>query len=71
MTDTNTITVRLNGQLTRTKYRNLVDAVSDWNLSEQDAAVAVNEVFIPRSERANHSLVDGDTIELLTPMSGG
>lgn len=71
MTGDNTITIRLNGELTKTKYCNLSDAVCDWNVSKQEAAVAVNEVFIPRSELENHRLSDGDSVELLTPMSGG
>lgn len=71
MTGDNTITIRLNGELTKTKYSNLADAVSAWNVSKQEAAVAVNEVFIPRSERENHRLSDGDSVEILTPMSGG
>lgn len=71
MTSTNSITVRLNGELTKTVHSNLAEAVSDWNLFKQEAAVAVNQVFIPRSELANHRLLDGDSVELLIPMSGG
>ncbi|MEM9487619.1 MAG: sulfur carrier protein ThiS [Myxococcota bacterium] len=34
-------------------------------------AVAVNGVFVPRSQHATHVLRDGDALELLAPMQGG
>lgn len=34
-------------------------------------AVAINEVFVPRSAYAETRLADGDRIELVIPMQGG
>lgn len=34
-------------------------------------AVAVNSVFVPRSEHDAHELQAGDEVELVAPMQGG
>jgi len=34
-------------------------------------AVAVNTVFVPRGGYANHSLHDGDQMEVIVPVTGG
>ena len=36
-----------------------------------DFAVAINEVFVPKSAYAETWLADGDRIELVIPMQGG
>lgn len=34
-------------------------------------AVAVNTVFVPRSQYAAHALQDGDRMEVISPVTGG
>jgi sulfur carrier protein len=34
-------------------------------------ATAVNETFVPATQRATQTLSDGDRIEILAPMQGG
>jgi sulfur carrier protein len=42
-----------------------LDYEGDW------LATAVNGELVPRSERDEHMLMDGDRIEVLSPMQGG
>ncbi|MCQ2005915.1 sulfur carrier protein ThiS [Rhizobium sp. NRK18] len=42
-----------------------LDYEGDW------LATAVNGELVPRSERDEHMLADGDRIEVLSPMQGG
>ena len=34
-------------------------------------AVAVNTVFVPRTQYAAHALQDGDRVEVIAPVTGG
>ena len=38
---------------------------------ERNVATAVNGEFVPRSERAQHTLQDGDTLLCFAPITGG
>ena len=49
----------------------LESAIAEWQDSQQQVAVAINEQFVPRSEYASTFIKAGDRIELLTPMQGG
>lgn len=40
-------------------------------LEQGAVAVAVNSVFVPRSEHTSRVLATGDAVELLAPMQGG
>jgi sulfur carrier protein len=42
-----------------------LDYEGDW------LATAVNGELVPRNERDEHMLADGDRIEVLSPMQGG
>lgn len=39
--------------------------------SAQSVATAVNGQFVPRHARAQHRLVDGDTVLCFSPITGG
>lgn len=45
--------------------------VSESGVSENAVAVEVNERLVPRAERAQHRLREGDRIELVTLVGGG
>lgn len=45
--------------------------VADSGLPENAVAVEVNERLVPRAERANHPVSDGDRVELVTLVGGG
>ena len=34
-------------------------------------AVAVNTAFVPSAEHASHLLQDGDSVEIISPVTGG
>lgn len=66
------ITVWLNNeqkQLEDSTY--LTEALAQWQPPGEGFAIAINEVFVSRSNYAVTSLRDGDHIELLVPMQGG
>ena len=66
------ITVELNGEKkTIAPGKNIEQAILEWDLSEQQFAIAVNESFIPQSKYKHTILLAGDRIELLVPMQGG
>lgn len=48
----------------------LADAVAHANIQPPFAA-AVNLQFVPKHQYATHALHDGDTIELISPITGG
>lgn len=43
----------------------------DMQLEQGAVAVAVNSVFVPRSEHGTHALAVDDVVELVAPMQGG
>lgn len=49
----------------------LAEALTQWQPSGKGFAIAINEVFVSRSNYAVTPLRDGDHIELLVPMQGG
>lgn len=66
------ITVQLNGESKQLKAEsNLLDAITQWELSSQTFAIAVNQNFVPKPLYQKTSLSEGDQIELVVPMQGG
>ena len=43
----------------------------ELELERATVAVAVNSVFVPRSEHSSHGLHAGDRVEFVAPMQGG
>jgi len=46
-------------------------ALSELGYDNPTLATAVNGSFVPRSERVDTALKDGDLLEVLSPMQGG
>jgi len=46
-------------------------ALSELGINSPTIATAVNGSFVPRSERIDMALKDGDRLEVLSPMQGG
>lgn len=46
-------------------------ALSELGFDSPTLATAVNGSFVPRSERMDMTLNDGDRLEVLSPMQGG
>ncbi|MFO1434291.1 MAG: sulfur carrier protein ThiS [Candidatus Competibacteraceae bacterium] len=49
----------------------LNQALSEWGYHGNTFAVALNTTFVPRSRYPETLLKDGDTIDILAPLSGG
>ena len=66
------IHIRLNDKtLSINDKCSLIELLTQENFLENNFAVAINRHFIPRQEYANTFLIEGDVIELVTPMQGG
>lgn len=46
-------------------------ALSELDFDSPTIATTVNGSFVPRSERMDMALKDGDRLEVLSPMQGG
>ena len=52
----------------------VADAVAratDGQPPQAPFAVAVNTTFVPSAEHAGHALHDGDSVEVISPVTGG
>ena len=49
----------------------VADALARWGYDGRDIAVAINQLFVPRSQYAQRNLVSGDCIDVVTPVQGG
>ncbi|MEE9447710.1 MAG: sulfur carrier protein ThiS [Arenicellales bacterium] len=67
------IEVSVNNQnRTVAKAINLTDALLGWGYAERTAvAVAINQVFVAKSDYAHTILNSGDEIDIVQPISGG
>lgn len=66
------LTITLNGCERRLdRPRSLNEALEDWGYRGRSFAVAINRSFVPRSQYDETVLTDGDSIEIVAPLSGG
>jgi sulfur carrier protein len=49
----------------------LSDAILQWGFGDVKIAVAINGEFVPRSTYTLREIVDGDKIDIVTPVGGG
>ena len=63
--------IQLNGETQPLTETSLIAALSHWGYTGDYFAVAINQLFIPRSDYEKTVLTPGDSIEILTPMQGG
>ena len=61
----------LNGDAMNTSCETLQELLEFLEHSESSVATAVNQEFIPASERKSLQLNSGDLVEIIAPMSGG
>lgn len=50
---------------------NLSTLLLDTGYADKLVAVAVNNNFVPKSAHSDHTIKDGDRIEIVAPMQGG
>lgn len=67
-----TISIILNGE-TRTEPSgtSLAGLITSLGHTQQALATAVNQVFVPRDQRENRVLEDGDAVFTFQPITGG
>ena len=65
------INLTLNGESVSTNQINLTEFLANRFEHAEKFAVAVNEIFIAKTNYAQVELKDGDQIELVMPMQGG
>lgn len=64
--------ILLNGDARQIAASNLGEALIELGYGEiGSVATAVNGLFIPRAQRLNKLLGEGDRIEVVAPMQGG
>lgn len=66
-----TIDVYLNGEPTRVTDTTLAAALQHWGYRAERIAVAIDAVFVPRSQYGQRRLQAGERIEVLAPVQGG
>lgn len=65
------LSLTINGQPQQLTVSTLADALYAGGYDADRVATAVNGAFVPRASRAQHTLTDGDRIEILTARQGG
>ena len=63
--------LQLNGTPVNSDAPTLAALLAAHGYGDAKVATAVNGTFVPAPLRADHSLADGDSIEVLAPMQGG
>ncbi|MFT6424705.1 MAG: sulfur carrier protein [Celeribacter sp.] len=63
--------LQLNGAPIEVRDTMLAQVLLTQGFGGAKVATAVNGVFVPVSQRADHALAEGDSIEVLAPMQGG
>ncbi len=66
-----TITLVVNGATHTTNTRTLAEWVAAQGQLPHAVATALNGQFVPRSQRAQQPLAEGDTILTFQPIEGG
>ncbi|QRZ13018.1 sulfur carrier protein ThiS [Paracoccus methylovorus] len=63
--------ITLNGELRDLTGPTVQDTLNEIGLGAAKVATALNGAFLPAGSRANTTLTDGDTLEVVAPMQGG
>ncbi len=61
----------VNGEALETGAPTLTALLDDLGKGEAKVATSVNEVFVPKAQRAEYSLQGGDRVEIVAPRQGG
>lgn len=66
------ISILLNGEVKEISIQtNLSNALQSWGYNNISFALALNHVFIPRTQHSKHILKADDEVEIVSPMQGG
>jgi sulfur carrier protein len=66
------LTLKLNNEtITLANTPLLKDALTHWGYQDGPYAVAINQIFIPKSRYSMTVLTNNDHIEIVSPMQGG
>lgn len=69
---TNTITLTVNGEPHEApRDATIADLLDRLSLARTACAVEVNRELAPRATHGNHTLADGDEVEIVTLVGGG
>ena len=73
MTDTNSITITLNGKTLKCDGNglSLTSLLEREGFADKKVAVAINGQFVPRSSYDERMVSDADEIDIVAPMQGG
>ena len=63
--------IEMNGEWRQIAAEDLAAALEELGLGEAVVATALNGAFVPAAARSATRLVDGDRLEVLSPMQGG
>ena len=61
----------VNGEAHETGAATLAALLDELGKGEAKVATSVNEGFVPKQQRADHSLNEGDRVEIVAPRQGG
>ncbi|HDY95708.1 MAG TPA: sulfur carrier protein ThiS [Sulfitobacter litoralis] len=61
----------VNGETLETGAPTLVALLDELGKGDAKVATSVNEAFVPKHQRVDHSLQDGDRVEIVAPRQGG
>ncbi|WP_294924542.1 sulfur carrier protein ThiS [uncultured Paracoccus sp.] len=63
--------ITLNGERRSITGPTVADVLAEIELAEARVATALNGAFLPAARRADTTLKDGDSLEVLSSMQGG
>ena len=61
----------VNGEALEIGALTLAALLDDLGKGDDKVATSVNEAFVPKQQRAEHALQDGDRVEIVAPRQGG
>jgi sulfur carrier protein len=61
----------VNGEALEIGALTLAALLDDLGKGDANVATSVNEAFVPKQQRAEHALQDGDRVEIVAPRQGG
>lgn len=65
------INVLLNGELVTLQQTNLLQALNDWQYTQERCAVAINGEFVSRTQYGATQLNENDEVEVVSAVGGG
>ena len=63
--------IMINGSPAETRAETLAAVLEELGFGEAKVATAVNEDFVPATQRGQVALAPGDRVEIVTPRQGG